>query len=150
MYKIFFSGEVGCNYEGQTPVFSAIDAPKEDLAGYLWLKLEDKYLTQWENLCLRRHVKNEGSSLLSSSMWREVLKDSIKNSAGISEIVTRYFNNTEQNMSISVENNGPALTIDVTGLYYRNCNIVERRRYFYADFTLGLHCVHWPQSAQGC
>ena len=58
------------------------------------------------------------------------------------------------NVEISVENNGPALTVEVSASNDGEkscCNnkTHEKRKYFYADFTLGLHCKTWPKRAKG-
>ena len=127
-----------------------MEAPKEILPGYLWLKLEDCYLIQWEKLCLRRHFKNEGCSFLSSSKWREMLKDTISQFPGIKNATVKGYQEQEDLVDVSVENNGPALTIKVTAAQQQCCSYrLTRRQYFYADFTLGLHCIHWPKEANG-
>ena len=141
---------------GDTPVFSIFEAPVEHLSGFLWLKLEDKYLTQWEKLCLRRHVGTEGCSLLSSKLWKEKLRATLQQSMAIKQWAIKISAGSSESteVTITVENNGPALTVDVftkdkAAKGCCNNNDQNERRYFYADFTLGLHCKSWPKKAKG-
>ena len=142
------------------PVFSILEAPGEHLTGYLWLKLEDKYLVQWEQLCLRRHVGNEGCSLLSSKLWREKLRQTLQESMDIRQWVQKISGQASDALDVfvTVENNGPALTVDVSAMDKESANGCcskscskdrNKRSYFYADFTLGLHCKFWPEKAKG-
>ena len=65
----------------------------------------------------------------------------------------RSGNGSADNVEISVENNGPALTIEVSASNDRDFGCCNRRsgkrKYFYADFTLGLQCKSWPEIAKG-
>ena len=57
------------------------------------------------------------------------------------------------NIVVTVENNGPALTVEVSAInkdkYCCSKKKNVKRSYFYADFTLGLHCKSWPRKAEG-
>lgn len=79
-----------------------------------------------------------------------MLKDTIQQSPGIKETTRINYNEQESNINVKVENNGPALTLDVSATHPRCCQDQgETRKFFYADFTLGLHCKHWPERASG-
>ena len=136
-------------------MFSIFEAPEEHLSGFLWLKLEDKYLVQWDKLCLRRHVGTEGCSLLSSKLWKERLRETLQQSMDVKQWAMKISAGSSEltEATITVENNGPALTIDVftKDKEAKGCcnNDLKERRYFYADFTLGLHCKSWPKKAKG-
>ena len=119
------------------------------------MKLEDKYLVQWEKLCLRRHVESEGCSLLSSKLWKEKLRATLQESMDVKNWTKKIAAASSESIdvTITVENNGPALTVDVftTDKEAKGfCNNERhKRQYFYADFTLGLHCKSWPKKAKG-
>ncbi|XP_066924215.1 uncharacterized protein [Clytia hemisphaerica] len=143
---------------GSLNVFSILESPEAHVAGYLWLKLEDKYLTQWDQFCMRRHIGREGCSILSSSIWREKIRQVLQKSMDVKKWVQKMENLSSEhgstdNVQISVENNGPALTIEVSATNdgdFGCCNRRSgKRKYFYADFTLGLQCKSWPEKAKG-
>ena len=57
------AGEEGVMYKGnETPVFGVVE-PENIEKGYLWLKLKNSYLKQWEDLCLRRQTEGQGKLL---------------------------------------------------------------------------------------
>ena len=154
-HNFFYIGEIGVPYEGTTPVFVAIDntISAEIPDGYLWLKLEDKYLTQWERLCLRRHIGDEGCSLLAITNVHEMIKKVITGSTDMRATVERYCYERWNDTIVTAETNGPALTIlasvlrkeEVPCLYKGN----KTRTLFHADYTFALHCYHWPNKAKG-
>ena len=145
-----FLGEPGADCGNETPVFSIIEAPKEHSAGFLWLKLEDKYLTQWEKFCLRRHIGNEGCSLLSSNLWRETIRRTLENAMNNRMKAHIDVNLITDGVNITVTNSGPALTVEIVGFTNEKlCSKIQTHQIFHADFTLGLHCKSWPQKAKG-
>ena len=126
----------------------AINNLKKD--GYLWLKLQDKYLKQWEKLCIRRHIFEEGCSLLSARRLRDVIRDTIERSVDLRFITKKHFANvTENDVSVAITNHGPALTVAVSSIHRSLFKRNEELKHFYADFTFGLHCLYWPDEATG-
>lgn len=57
------AGEEGVMYKGnETPVFTVVE-PENIEKGYVWLKLNNGYLHQWEKLCIRRQTEGGGKVL---------------------------------------------------------------------------------------
>lgn len=150
-------GENGVSGESPSPVFRALRAPKEHSEGYLWLKLEDKYLLQWEKHCLRRHIDGEGCSLLSSTNIHEVISHVLSNSKEIASAVEQRYCALGKDTRVALERSGPAMTLKIGTLTKNKLMLcgctcsseVRERLLFHADFTLALHCSYWPSEALG-
>ncbi|XP_066910710.1 uncharacterized protein [Clytia hemisphaerica] len=148
----------GENHNGdKANVFTILESPDDHQAGFLWLKLEDDYLTHWHPYCMKRHIGTQGCSILSSFRWkkkiRQVLLHSMQAKRWVRDLESIFpWQNSSKNLIITVENNGPALTVDISAKCQGVVNCTRRsnkRRYFYADFTLALHCKPWPNKAEG-
>ena len=117
------------------------------------MKLEDKYLTQWERLCIRRHIGDEGCSLLASTNVHEMIKKVITGSIEMRPTVERYCYERWKDTIVTAETNGPALTIRASVLRKEGVPCLYKesktRTLFHADYTFALHCYHWPNKAKG-
>ena len=97
----------------EAPAFEAIDSPIDYSQGYLWLKLKDKYLNQWDKNCLRRHIEGEGCSLLSSTNMHKKIRKVLTESQEIRQAVELLYQRHGRDAIITTERNGPALTIKI-------------------------------------
>ena len=142
-------------HKDKKPVFNVISSSDDHPDGYVWLKLNDTYLRQWEEYCLRRPYKGKGTALLSSEKLLDLIKEKITTSSHIRSAIQMHFQRhvLENNILIPVERkrNGPALTVKVrVEEKQKSCLGSERETLlFHADFTLGLHCCFWPTEAEG-
>ena len=148
LFSFFILALNGCNSEKSTPVFTAVE--NENQKGFVWLKLEDKYLEQWEAFCLRKHVQNEGCSFLSSKLFISYLKNVITEPSEIHHFVSRQFSSKFEDVCVTGVYKGPALNIEVKIVKQGGvCSSDEWQILFDADFTLALHCCFWPEVAKG-
>ena len=155
------AGDATKTYKGnERPLFATVES-KEIEEGFLWLRLENEYMMQWKDLCIRRQTEGQGCSYLSSHR----VHDMIRNTFLKSEWATLPNKNTTGSKSggvSKVERNGPALTFQVTTRRLRTCgmkcckklwNCCEKERdeiLFYCDFTFSLHCPQWPDKSSMC
>ena len=160
MYLTFRSGKEGADHtkKDHTPVFTIVEDPRSNPhtpSGFVWLKLEDKSLSQWEKPCLRRHYGREGCSFLSSTKINELVKSTVISSAEVQSQVqcvasATYGNTRIKSISTVIQQQGPALKIESYG--YRKggcCAGTSKVDIFEADFLVAIHCDFWPEKAEG-
>lgn len=138
--------------ESRKEAFIAEKSQQEHEKGFLWLNLNETFLTQWEKFCLRRFLNEKGCSMLSSSKIVQALKEIIMKSDQIKTVAANYFLHRASDISVTLEQEGPACTVKVQVLKrdQNGCyNTVHHRMLFHADFTLALHCCFWPDEALG-
>lgn len=69
--------EDGLFADNEKPLFAVVEST-EISPGFVWLRLENEYLLQWEKLCIRRHTKGSFSRLFHfsfSSYIYQITKD---------------------------------------------------------------------------
>jgi len=136
--------------------FSIVRSPQQFNAGYLWLKLNDTFLTQWDQFCLRRFHIDGGYSFLSSRKIKEHLTQVIRTSDEVRSSAQRHYYEKTNDVNITLEESGPATTIKISVLKESKAKccgmkISEWKRHrmlFHVDFTLGIHCTFWPEEAK--
>ena len=151
-----FVGEEGTKLPGEEKPVFAITETSEIKTGYLWLRLENEYLSQWEKLCIRRQTKGQGCSYLSTLKIHELIQRTVMLGDEVKNVATRQLKGKAAD--ITIEQNGPALTVQVTtnrklacGCRCK-CTCCELERddlVFYCDFTVALHSPQWPKKAKG-
>ena len=149
-------GEEGTSLPGEEEPTFCITETSEIKTSYLWLRLENEYLSQWEKLCIRRETKGQGYSYLSTAKIHELVKHTVMMGNEVKKVAERQVKwNTAE---ITMEQNGPALAVKVTtdrklpcGISGKctSCELERDDVLFHCDFTLGLHCPQWPKKAEG-
>ncbi len=139
----------------ETPVFAIVESD-ETPPGFVWLRLDNLYLEQWEKLCIRRQTKGQGCSYLSSHKIHDMLIDVFIKSEYIRKVTDRLLGRPEAGLT-TAEQNGPALKVKVSKTYKvacgcrcNCCSCCELERdhiLFYCDFTVALHCPLWPKKS---
>ena len=151
-------GHSAKTYVGQErPLFATVESEEiED--GFLWLRLENEYMLQWKDLCIRRQTEGEGYSYLSSHKVHDLIEKTFSKSEKILYAIKRM-TGSSKGAQVYIERNGPALTLKVVtksvktcGMKCCNklCNCCDRERddiMFYCDFTFSLYCPQWPDKS---
>ena len=170
------AGEKGTQYRGkETPVFTLTETDQHK-PGFMWLRLENEYLKQWEKLCIRRQTQGEGCSYLSSFKIQEMIKGTLTSSKAAE--VTHEIPNASGNFKLKVKQSGPAMTVMIKKLKKKNLATAEfedttvgkcerfcyccsfclscpclypspEMTLFYCDFTPAIYCPQWPSKAEG-
>ena len=105
------AGEMHTEYAGgETPVFIVTET-EEIKPGYMWLRLNNPFLKQWEKLCIRRQTHGEGCSYLSTFKMQQMLRRTLTPS--VADKVERQFQGVTGQYKYSIEQNGPAMTIKI-------------------------------------
>ena len=149
------AGEAGKTYRGnEKPLFATVES-KEIEEGFLWLRLENEYMDQWEKLCIRRQTEGRGCSYLSSHKVHDMIRKTFLRSDWLL-LTNKKVIGTQKGGKIYVEQNGPALTVRVVTRRLRTCGMkccknlwkcceTEKDEIiFYCDFTFALYCPQWP------
>ena len=137
----------------ERPLFATVETDEID-DGFLWLRLENEYMLQWKDVCMRRQTEGEGYSYLSSHKVHDLLSNTFLNSEKILQTIKKM-TGKENGAKVEVERNGPALTLKVIAKRLKACGVklcscCERERedmIFYCDFTFSLYCPEWPEKS---
>ena len=125
---------------------------KKHQKGFLWLNLNENYLTQWEKFCLRRFLNEKGCSMLSNSKIFQEVRETIMKSEQIKAVASSISTEHTNDISVTVEQEGPACTVKVE-VFKHDSNCCYKTNYrqtlFHVDYTLALHCCFWPDEALG-
>ena len=165
------AGEMHTEYAGgETPVFIVTET-EEIKPGYMWLRLNNPFLKQWEKLCIRRQTHGEGCSYLSTFKMQQMLRRTLTPS--VADKVERQFQGVTGQYKYSIEQNGPAMTIKIKkkdGNLEAYCNqrfgqfascclsipclscrclYPKETTLFHSDFTPAIYCPQWPKKAEG-
>ena len=148
-------GHSNKTYDGdESPLFATVES-KEIEEGFLWLRLENEYMLQWKDLCIRRQTEGEGYSYLSSHKVHDLIEKTFNTNAWLPVAANSIIENGT-NVKVDVKQNGPALTIKVTGKGLQACGMkccrslwkcCEKNQdeiIFYCDLTFSFHCPEWP------
>ena len=145
-------------YVGQErPLFATVESMEiED--GFLWLRLENEYMLQWKDLCIRRQTEGKGYSYLSSHKVHDLIEKTFSNSETILNAIKRM-TGSRKGAKLYIERNGPALTLKLVAKSVKTCGMkccknlwkcCDRERddiIFYCDFTFSLYCPQWPEKS---
>ena len=145
-------------YSGnEKPLFATVESTEIE-EGFLWLRLENEYMLQWKELCIRRQTEGEGYSYLSSHKVHDLISKTFHNSEIIIQVIKRM-TGSKSGAKVHIERNGPALTLKVVTKSVKTCGMkccknlwkcCERERddvIFYCDFTFSLYCPQWPEKS---
>ena len=151
-------GHASKTYDGdESPLFATVES-KEIEEGFLWLRLENEYISQWKDLCIRRQTTGKGYSYLSSFKVHDLLSNAFSSKACLT-VVANTTNMSRADLDVEVEQSGPALTIKVKGKGTKSCGMTyckslwklcendQDETLFYCDLTFSLHCPEWPASS---
>lgn len=108
-------------------------------------------MEQWERFCLRRHIQTEGCSILSAQKLKTEIRSAIEKTKDLELLTEKYFNQgaIDNKARVTIIEQGPALTVMAKVEETHRFSKKEDYTYFYADFTLGLHCLEWPEDGKG-
>ena len=153
------AGDATKIYKGnERPLFATVES-KEIEEGFLWLRLENEYMTQWKDLCIRRQTEGQGCSYLSSHRVHDMIRKTFLKGDALLR-TNEKLTGILAGANIQIEQNGPALTIKVIAGSMRaagmkcckqlckSCENDNRDDFiFYCDFTFSLHCPQWPDKS---
>ena len=134
----------------EKPLFGTFESSEID-EGYLWLRLENEYMTQWKDLCIRRQTEGQGFCYLSSHKVHDMIRTTFLKSNWLL-LANKIVTGSKTGAETYIERNGPALTIKVIAesIKARCCRCCERNRdnvIFYCDITFSLYCPQWPEKS---
>ena len=152
------AGDPSQVYEGnEKPLFATVES-REIEEGFLWLRLENEYMEQWKNLCIRRQTEGRGCSYLSSHKVHDMIRKTFLKSDWLL-LTNKKVIGSKHGGKIYVEQSGPALTVKVVTKSMKACGMkccknfwkcCEKERddiIFYCDFTFSLYCPQWPDKS---
>ena len=101
-------GHSNKTYDGdESPLFATVES-KEIEEGFLWLRLENEYISQWKDLCIRRQTIGKGYSYLSSFKVHDLISNAFSSKACLT-VVASANNENRTDLDVEVKQNGPAL-----------------------------------------
>ena len=134
----------------EKPLFATVET-REIEEGFLWLRLENEYMKQWKNLCIRRQTEGRGCSYLSSHKVHDMIRKTFLISDWLL-LTNKKVIGSKHEGEIYLEQSGPALTVKVVTKSMKACGMkcCEKERddiIFYCDFTFSLYCPQWPDKS---